>query len=51
MGGEKKVSIEYALGMPLVAAAIAWYGLSETLSANQEEAIYNGSRKLDHLLK
>jgi len=37
VGGEKKFSLSYLFGMPLVGGAIAWLGLNLSVSANQEE--------------
>ena len=35
----KTVTFEYFVGMPLMAIAVIWYGYSETIAANNEEAI------------
>jgi len=42
----KEGSLAFLFGMPLVSIAISWYGFSETVAANHEEAVLMYQRQM-----
>jgi hypothetical protein len=46
IGPKQTVSLSYVFGVPLIAGAMALYGFSEAVSANQEEALLVYQRQM-----